>query len=209
MKNRFLLFILGFISGILLIGACIGVGAGGYIAGNYLIDKITAINTPKAPVIHIPGSLNLDFESAADGEIFNPQDSAQEISDKFSTSGKHSLLVEFPGGRPTPGIFFDITGSGCLNWNKMKVFSFNVFNSIDAKTNLAVRIKSGEKYPKRVFMKGFELPALSWTTINIARNELEGKLDLDKISYLGFIITDPATTFKLYFDEMKVTNENE
>lgn len=212
MKNKLSLFILGLVSGMLFIGVCIGAGFAGYFSGNYLINKASSLSEKKeakAPEISISDSLNLDFESLSDVVIFNTQESALAISDKFTTLGKHSLFVEFPGGRKAPGIFFDIIDSKCLNWQNMSSFSFNVFNSITASATLNVRIKSGKKYPKHVYMKSFSLPPLSWTKIDIAKNKLESKLDLDKVSYIGFIMVDPSTTFKLYFDEMKVTMNDE
>jgi len=212
MKNKLFVFIFGIITGVLFIGFCVGSAILGYSGGNYLIDKLESLTKNKEDDIHqslpIPSYLNLSFESPDDLKIFHQQESGMEISDKFATDGTHSLLVEFPGGREAPAILFDILGNKCLNWEKMQSFSFDVLNSTEKGVDLLVRIKSGEQYPKRVYMQGFNLSSFSPSRVIINKRTLEDKLDLDKISYIGFVILDPSTTFKLYFDNLRVnTNE--
>ncbi len=209
-RNKTIVFISGLITGFLLIGATLGNGILFYKLGGRLIDILSSKAESKENIQSaIPERLNLSFENPEDSLIFRIRDAAAEVSDTYASEGKRSFLVEFPGGRPNPGIFFDIIGRRCLNWSNMKSFSFDVFNSGNARGSLYVQLKSGEKYPKRVFKKEFELQPLSWTKVAINHGELENKLDLDKISHLTLTIIEPYTTFKLYFDNMKVTDDSE
>ncbi len=113
-------------------------------------------------------------------------------------------MVEFPPEAEYPGITFDLFGKECLDWSEMKEFSLDVYNSIELETGLTIQIRSGEKYPKKEFKKDYTVAPLQWTTIRISRDELARKLDLGKVSHLTIFMSSAPTTFRLYFDNMKV-----
>lgn len=147
----------------------------------------------------------LSFETEDDMKLFQARAAGLEISDKFATDGKKSLLVEFPSGNDIPGFFFDITGKNCLNWSGLKEFSFDLYNTTKKDGVLIIRIKSGEKYPKRVFHKEIGIPANNTARVSISRDELQGMVDLSTISHLNIYMHDPSTSYKVYFDNMRVT----
>ena len=204
MKVRF--FLLGIISGILLIAIFFVSGLVFYKLGLRLLEMPTSTqqhkNTQQSRAI--ASNFYLSFESNEDLKIFEARQSNIRISKEFATDGKHSLLVEFPEGSDYPSLFFEIMGKDCLNWANMKAFSFDVFNNIETPAKLTVKIKSGEQYPKRTFEKEFTLPSRQPTTIVIKREELKNKVDLNKISYLNLFMHGHIKTFRIYFDTMRV-----
>jgi len=209
-KNNILVLFLGILAGFLLIIILLGNGLLFSKLTNSFIDKWSAKLEGKenSRFAKISSNFKLSFESQVESDIFDAQQSGMEISPSFATEGKSSLLVEFPPNAEYPGISFDLFGKNCLDWKDMKEFSFDVFNSIDSPATLIVQIRSGEKYPKKQFKKEFVLPALKTATIIISRNNLEKELDLSKISHLTIFMNNLQTTFRLYFDNMKVVSNN-
>ena len=180
-----------------------------YKIGTRIIDKAEGMTQEKRenPLKDVQDKFFLSFESPADMGIFQFPDSGAELSKAVASEGKQSLLVEFPSGGAYPGMMFEVMGKDCLNWSDLKEFSFDVFNSSSVDCVLTVKLKSGEKYPKRDFERNITIPPMQWTTIRFTRDELAKRLDLSKISYLNMFMHDPRTTFKLYFDNMRVLKE--
>lgn len=208
-KNKSLFF-LGMISAALLLAIFAVNCVIFYKLGTRLIDRVLAGSQEKREkhLMQFASKFNISFESPEDAGIFEAKESTAVISGNFASDGKHSLLVEFPSGAGYPGICFELSGKNCLNWSDMKELSFDVHNPVNRPAALTVKIKSGENYPKKDAQKTFTIPALQTITLSISREELRS-LDLGKISYLNFFMNDPATTFQLNFDNIKLVKRNE
>lgn len=182
-----------------------------YRVTNALVEKGISILEGSKPREYdfIQKDFNLSFESTQEMNIFDVQQAGMEISNKFASLGQNSLMVEFPADYQYPGITFDLFGKECLNWSTMQDFSFDVYNSVELDTGLTVQIRSGENYPKKEFKKDYRLDPIQWTTIRIGRDELGRELDLGKISHLTIFMPSVPTTFKLYFDNMKMVKNEE
>jgi|GEM_PF-3283061 len=206
MKKLFL-FIGGVICAAILL-VCGGVtGYLFYSKGEHLIEQATSMFEHRGTerFARVGNDFNLSFESEQDVDLFQANGVSMELSEQFATAGKKSLLVEFPSGTDVVGIMFDIIGKNCLNWSGLKEFSFDIYNSTNASGVLIIRIKSGEKYPKRLFSKEIGIPANGKTTISISHDELAAMVDLSAISHLNIYMHDPSTSFRVYFDNMRVT----
>ncbi|MFC1632012.1 hypothetical protein ACFL2I_05625 [Candidatus Omnitrophota bacterium] len=204
-RKKIVTSISGIVTGGLFVAIVMGSGLFAYKATNRMIDfvDITERQWDKE-VSAIAKQFRLSFERPEELKIFRAQDSGVEISRQFATKGDHSLLVEFPPQKKYPGISFDLSGQECLDWSRMKEFSFDTFNIVNKSKVLIVQIRSGDKYPKREFKKEFTLPALEKSTISISREELAKKLDLNKVSHLTIFMVKPKTTFRVFFDNMRI-----
>jgi len=205
LKDKITTSVLGIVTGSLFVIAVMGSGVVSYKLTKRLINfvDITELQWNKQ-VTAIAKQFKLSFERPEELKIFQAQESGVEISQEFATKGDHSLLVEFPPQHSYPGITFDLFGKECLDWSKMKEFSFDTFNIVNKSKVLIVQIRSGEKYPKPEFKKEFTLPARDKSTIRISREELSKKIDLNKVSHLTIFMARPATTFRVFFDNMRI-----
>lgn len=206
MKQIFL-FIGGVICAVILL-VCGGVtGYLFYSKGERFIEHAVSMFEHRGTerFARVVNDFNLSFETEEDMDLFQARGVSMELSEQFATQGKKSLLVEFPSGNDIPGFYFDIIGKNCLNWSGLQEFSFDIYNTINAAGVLIIRIKSGEKYPKRLFSKEIGIPANGKTTIRITREELQSMVDLELISDLNIYMHDPSTSFRVYFDNMRVT----
>jgi hypothetical protein len=207
MVKRTRLFVIGFVAGMSVFVAASAITFISFKVGNRLIDLseryLSKKNYKKKQIV-----FPISFEKQNEWQIFETNEASSVISDNFASDGKGSLLVEFPAGVSMSTLVFEVFGKECLDWSEASEFAVDVFNSTEATAYLELKIKSGSKYPKRVFEKSIRLPAGSKSTIKVNIDELKNKLDVSKISYLNFFMQDPTTTFLVYFDNMRLIKDN-
>ncbi len=204
--NRILIFLVGIISGLILLSLVAGTALFSYKATDKAIDFIDSKINHKEKIDYswLQKDFFLSFEKNDELKIFEARQTGISISSNFYTDGKNSLLVEYPSGQDFPGICFDVFGKDCFNWSAIDRFSFDVYNGTAKQAALLMKIRSGRQYPKKEFEKTVYLEPTALNTVIITRSELESKLDLDKISAMNLFMHDPGTTFLLYFDRMQV-----
>jgi len=178
----------------------------GRIAGEKAINLLDFRNR-KEKVDHksLKRNFALGFEGEKEMKVFEARQAALRQSTQHVTQGNHSLWVEIPAGREYPGIATEVYGRDCFDWSDMEEFSFEVYNEISIPARLTIKIKSGRGEPKKQYETTLTLPVQETGRVKIFRKELEGALDLDRISGISVFMQDPPTTFYLYFDNLKVS----
>jgi len=146
---------------------------------------------------------SFSFEASDDVKIFQARKVGIAISEKIASLGKRSLEVEFPPRHDYPGIWFELYGKQMLNWNGIKEFAFDVFNSMPLDASLVVQIRSGQEYPKKEYKATFSLKPEQWTHVVIAVDDLAQSIDLTTVSHMTIFMSNQATTYRLYFDNMR------
>ena len=205
MKKKSLL-ILGTFSTVLLIGLFFLNAYFFYRLTNHFLWKLAYPDKKEnsKQIEELLKHFQIDFEQDQDLLLFEAKETGMEISKRFATRGRHSLLVEFPAGAEFPGITLETFGSKCFDWSNVEALVFDVLNVAKLEVGLTIKLKSGKKYPKSDFEKKVMLPPLKPVTIVVTRQELKNLLDLKNISYLNFHMRDPRTTFFLYIDNIRV-----
>ncbi len=207
MKKRSSL--LKFVGGLLLGVFVFAASAAGVYVGRIVAEKAIGLldfrnRKEKVDYRFLKKNFNLGFERDKELKIFGARQAVMRQSTDYATQGEHSLWVEIPAGRSYPGIATEVYGKDCFDWSDMKEFSFDVYNEIEIPGRLTVKIKSGRDYPKKQYETDIGLPAQQTGRVKISRRELEGVLDLDRISAINIFMQDPRTTFYLYFDNFRV-----
>lgn len=203
MKKICAQFIIGILAGVIIMLSSMASGVMGFHFAKRIIDRIDN-NLQEKKTLNIPKEFRVSFENEDDLMIFNTYQAASEISDKYATDRKHSLMVEYPAGVGISTMIFETNGKDCLNWQGAYGFAFDITNSVDAQAHLTLKIKSGKKEPKKSFEKELTLQPLKTVRILVKSREMENYLDMHEISYINFFMQDPQTTFKLYYDNFTV-----
>lgn len=203
MKKTYPQLLIGIFAGVIIMLSSMASGVMGFNFAKRIINRI-GDNLRGKKSLNIPKDFMVSFENERDFTIFSTNQAASEISDKYATDGKHSLIVEYPSGVGISAMIFEAYGKDCLNWQGADGFAFDITNSIDAQAHLTLKIKSGKKEHKKSFEKELTLPPLKTVRILVKSREMENYLDMHEISYINFFMQDPQTTFKLYYDNFKV-----
>jgi len=207
MKNKRVIFlglILGVLCGALFLGNIALFKMGSHRFLN-LLDRSDEFQKKQFGLLL--KEFRLSFEHEGEMGIFQAQRAGIQVSDKFATHGKKSLLIEFPPITGYPGITFDLPRKYIMDWSQMNEFTFDAYNTVDKRTNIIIQIRSGEKYPKRQFKKEVRLNGKAHTKVVIPIRDMSSKLDLDKISHLTIFMNKPKTTFRIFIDNIRVVGD--
>ncbi len=203
------LFLLGIGTSFLFIIVLLGIAAVSYRLTQSIIERyiIKPRSMQKVNSISLPSYFILGFESEENTKMFDTQNAQATRVPENASMGQYSLEVEFPAAQEYPAILFEYYGNGCLNWTAMKEFAFDAYNHINADGTITIQIRSGREYPKREYKKDYALPANTWTKVVVTKEELERSIDLDKVSRLAIFMSNPITTYKVNFDQIRVIKE--
>lgn len=180
-----------------------------YKAGNKIVDTVEQYyaNIKFGKIKSIVENFSLNFEDMKQGSIFSGDSAGVMVVSDPLKQDNHYFQVEFPAGASFPGIIFELPENYGMNWQADKEFLVDIYNPGLTPVKITVKLKSGLKYPKRSYEKNFVMPQGKWVTARIGIDELREKLDVTKISYIKYFISDPATTYNLYFDNFRVSKD--
>jgi hypothetical protein len=207
MGKNILKVLWGMITGTILTFFLLASGFFGFKLGDKAVYFLESKFTPPLDANkfrYLEKKFHIGFEKMEDFELFSFNNSGGELSEKYTSEGKQSLLVEFASGQDITGASFELSKELSFDWSDMREFIIDAFNSTDASARLIIKIKSGSDYPKKTFERVFDLPGSQLTPIKISRAELERELDINKISSLNLFMHDPSTTFLVYFDNIRI-----
>jgi len=180
-----------------------------YKVGNKVVDSIEESyeNKKFEQIKNVAENFSVNFEDAKQGSIFTASSSGIMVVQDPLKQGNHCLQVEFPAGASYPGILFQLPENRGMNWQANKEFLADIYNPGLKPVKMTLKLKSGLKYPKKSYDKDFVVPQGKWVTVRLGIDDLKRELDITKISYIKYFISDPATTYNLYFDNFRVNKD--
>jgi hypothetical protein len=203
--------ILGILAGGIFVAILVVTGFASFLLGNRLIDYLDLENRAKVKVDYsrLKKDFRIGFEIPEDRYLFQGHEASVVITDLSASGNEKALKVEFPSGREYPGMAMEVYGRECFDWGDMTEFTFDVYNEIVLDAPLTIKLRSGADYPKKDYEVGITIPARTKARCRVTRRELEGKLDLRKISGINLFMSDPRTSYILYFDNFVVQRKAE
>ncbi|MCK5215239.1 MAG: hypothetical protein KAR05_07800 [Candidatus Omnitrophica bacterium] len=148
-----------------------------------------------------PGGILCDFENKKVWDISPESGFTLQLSDKHVTEGKNSLEVVFPeGGLPSIN-----TKKLDNNWGEYEALAFDVYNPQEEAIDFRIRLDdtSGKRVNLNRQLK------TGWNNIHVTREEISRKIDPRYVKFVVFFLKNPASRYRLFFDNMSLKKSEE